>query len=202
MNRIVVLLILVFALSGLASCGPKIPTACEEENKKDQERCEEAALAATLVLFQNRSAAAPAPVSPGVNFVEESAFQLNGTFAVAQTLPLPTASTIQSISGRINTESDVDIYVLSYMSGEAPAFVMDASKPGTPSVCALYTRFGVSALDSAVPDGSLISVGALTASSTPVVLDRISRTHLYIRCSGVLNETYTVRLAYSTMNKP
>lgn len=191
---------ILLAASGMSQCGPTIPTVCEEGSEKEQERCQETFLLTALILAQNKGPSPQTPASPAVNFIDESAYQLNGTFAAAQTLPRPSPAVIQSLSGRINAESDVDIYVMSYTSGQPLSFVIDASKPGTPAVCAMYTRFGESALDSAVPDGSLIPAGTLAAGSTPVVLDRVSRTHLYIRCSGLLNETYTVRFAYSTLN--
>ncbi len=206
MKKSILILAALPALSVLLNCGPQTPMTCEQEaTQKEQEKCERESALFMLMLLNRRTAASPAATPAAtatqtINFTEESAFTLNDTFLMADSMSLPTASTIQAISGRINVEGDVDIYSVSYTSGTAPAIVIDISKPGTAAVCVMYTNFGPSALNSGTPDGSLVSAGVVSANITPVVLDKFSRTHLYIRCSGLLNETYTVRLAYSVYN--
>jgi len=200
MKPVLILLPLLFAATlncwhGIAGCETK-----DTQKKRDQCNLEVAALAAILVPRAAKSASPSAGPVQTVNFIEESAYVSNDTFVMAQVLPLPSSSTVQALSGRINTEGDVDIYSVSYTSGAALAFVLDVSKPGTAAVCSMYTSFGPSGSTSSSPDGSLVHAGTISANVTALALDRVSHTHLYIRCSGLVNELYSVRLAYSALN--
>lgn len=201
MKPALILLPLLFTVTvncwhGIAGCETK-----DTQKKRDQCNFEVAALAALLVPRAAKSASPSAgPGLQTVNFTEESAYVSNDTFVTAQVLPLPSASTVQALSGRINTEGDVDIYSVSYTSGAALAFVLDVSKPGTAAVCSMYTSFGPSGSASSSPDGSLVHAGTISANVTALALDRVSHTHLYIRCSGLSNELYSIRLAYSALN--
>ena len=186
-----------------AGCWPHIPGCETKKTQKARDACvvETAALAALLgpkPAKPPESGAAAATQS--VNFTEESSLVSNDTFVSAQSLPLPSSSVVQAVSGRISAENDVDIYKLSYTSGAAIAFVLDISKPGTSAVCSMYTSFGPSASTSSVPDGSMVSAGVISANVTALALDRVSQTHLYLRCSGASGDLYTIRIAYSALN--
>ncbi len=200
MKLIMKLILISLMLAGF-SCWPRIPGCEAKKTQAERDKCtmEAAAILALLAPKPARESSGSARVQT-VNFMQESAYTSNDTFVLAHSLPLPDAYTVQAISGKINTEGDVDIYSVSYTSGTALAFVLDVSKPGTAALCSLYSSFGPSASTSGVPDGSMVNAGTVSANVTTVALDRVSHTHLYIRCSGLSGEMYTVRLAYSALN--
>ncbi|MBI3395259.1 MAG: hypothetical protein HY042_05450 [Spirochaetia bacterium] len=188
------------------SCGPPMPFDCDHQDNQDSKNeCVRDMTILQFLMHAPRTTSSTPASSPGaqtesVNFTQESSNIANDTFLAAASLPLPTQTVIQAVSGKINVEGDVDIYYISYTSGTASTFSVELSKPAATSTCTAYTSFGPSLVNSGTADGSLISAGAITANVATVTLDLVSRTHLYIRCSGLLNETYTVRLAYSALN--
>ncbi len=169
-----------------------------EEEKRD---CRRDMTIYQLIASQRPGSASTPSSSQSVNFIEDSAFVSNDTFVLSQSVPLPGSLTIQAVSGKINAADDIDIYVLAYTGGGSGNYLIDVSKPTTSSVCAAYTSFGPSGVATGTPDGSLVSAGTMTANVSTITLDLSSRTHLYIRCSGTLNETYSLRFAYSSLNK-
>lgn len=185
-----------------AGCKSEEPWNCEaRKNEEEKHDCRRDLAIFQLILSQKPGSTTPASSSQSVNFIEDSAFVSNDTFLLAQSVPLPSTQTIQAVSGKINTSDDIDIYVLAFSGGGSGNLLIDTSKPASTGVCAAYTSFGPSGVATGTPDGSLISAGTMTANVATITLDLYSRTHLYVRCSGALNETYSLRFAYSQLNR-
>lgn len=120
-----------------------------------------------------------------------------------------------NVTGTLVTPNNIDIMSMSYTSvGYTPGSgsytcigytgntrIVEVSKISGSATCQLYSQFGASTNATTTATTETL-VGTLTSTVTTFTFNiSTGPTYLYVRCSGVTNDQYAVRFAYSSSNK-